>query len=260
VGEPFAIGFAWVVSTGSPVATLSVTGLYKGAAVVRTLALDTTFEEYALAQLFDSVSAISLTTKTGGTPATTSFALKTLQRPEEFHDVDRAPAIYSVNRPIVQTDELAEGGVSGGYSALVADETYSEERSIGRFQRIGVRDVGAGMLGPDYPDDEFFRFPGGRNRDGARFQSGPRSVRWRGIAGYQGDKTRSTTPGDIRRLFFRMLAKEWRERAFEEVELTAQSDSGGSRSKKSPKDWADEIGPEVERQRTLSFTASLDLP
>jgi len=239
------------------VGTLLVTGLYKGEIVSTSIDLDQTFAEYAGTQLFDSVTAADLTGKTGG--AASSFKLKLLKRYEEFHDVERQGVLYTANRPIVITDELAEGGPTGGYSPLVADTTYASENADGRLVRIGSRGIESSFLGPDYPDDYYFRFPGGMTRDGGSFLSGRRSVRWRGTAGYEGDKLRSGIPGDVKSLFAKLLQKDYREWTFEEVELSSQSDSGGTRSKKAPFDWEAEIEPFVNRQRSLSLSASVDL-
>jgi len=129
----------------------------------------------------------------------------------------------------------------------------------GRLVRIGSRGIESSFLGPDYPDDYYFRFPGGMTRDGGSFLSGRRSVRWRGTAGYEGDKLRSGIPGDVKSLFAKLLQKDYREWTFEEVELSSQSDSGGTRSKKAPFDWEAEIEPFVNRQRSLSLSASVDL-
>ena len=181
---------------------------------------------------------------------------------QEFHDTERSTLVYAVNRPFVDLDEVAEGGGSITYAALEETCTYVFDRIAGQVQRVGFAGATAAgiAIGPDYPDDEFIRFPMGRKRQGPAFVSGARAVRLTYTGGYLGDAARRHVPPDLRRLCKKMVARAFRSDAFQDTELSSQSDNAGTRSKLSHEEWTAEVEMTIARHRSSSFTARAQFP
>lgn len=252
----FAIGISWGTSNDAE-GTLVVEGTLDGEAVTQEIEVSTAFAAFAGLEVFDTITSATVEDAAG----TGNFTFQLLQLYEEFHDTERSSLVYSVNRPFGVLDQVAEGGIAVSYLVLERDKTYVFEEKSGRVQKVGFSGAGTSgvTIGPDFPDDEYFRFPRGRDGRGPAFVSGDRSVRLRYTGGYLGDAERSHVPDDLKRICKKIVAKEFRADLYQDTELTSQSDPAGTRSKKSESDWLAEIEAAIAPHRSSSATAVVQI-
>jgi hypothetical protein len=260
-GGRMAVGMRWdyIPAATAPSGNLVATGTLDGEVVVTRVAIDGGFAEFYGRELFDTVTSVVIEPDAAGTDVKGTAYL--VPAYEEFHDTQRASLVYAVNRPLAVLDEVAEGGLGSQYLVLLADTQYVSDPVRARIQKVGFSGAGTSgiTIGPDYPEDEYFRFPRGRGNAGPSFVSGQRSVRLRYTGGYQGDADRTAVPSDVAQLVMEDAAKIFRGEAFKETELTSQSDSAGTRTKQNAKEWAERYEAFARPHRCYSVTASVQI-
>lgn len=221
-----------------------VTGTLLGAAVTETFVCPSEGGMLRGTKLFDAITSVVVS----GAPAsagTVNFG--TVLPYEEYHSFDevRRAEIYLLERPVLVIGEFCEDvGRAYAASTRLTGNDYALSNEMGKVIKT------KGMLGIDFPEDYFFRFP----QKLPTFAWGPRVLRIKYTAGFKYDALRSNVPGSLRDGYLQQIAVRWREADRKMQGTSSTSDAAGGTSRFSKGDLLEHVGKMLDGWMTRSTT------